>query len=310
MVHVRSRDGMQKTSGYNTDFSVMLNQPLKLNDGEYFLMSLSSAQIPYSFYNVQADLNNRIIVNGEEIFLTPANYNVNTFAEEVSTKINMKMTFQKNTGKYQYVALQNLTMILESDSPLAQLGLDEGTYFLAQNSTMWSNNAVNMYSFNSLYLRTPNLFSLNSLESRHGGYSDILSKIEIQSSPSEFIYYLQHNNHRSLLKQRVITQLDVRLTGTNNHLIYLNGCSWEFSVQFDIIKENDEIPVGEHYPSIPRLISNGNVYNDKTSRKSSLSQNKAKRRKPSEMAEAPRKNFPADSIDVSQQPNDNRSDKR
>ena len=99
MVHVRSQDGMQKTDGYNTDFSVMLNQPLKLNDGEYFLMSLSSAQIPYSFYNVQANLNNRIMVNGVEVFLTPANYNVNTFAQEVSSKIQINLK-QNLWGKW------------------------------------------------------------------------------------------------------------------------------------------------------------------------------------------------------------------
>jgi len=255
VLHVRSEDGAQHTDGFNTDFSVYLSQPIKCRDDENFLISLSSAQIPYSFYNIQANLNSSLAVNGETISITPANYNVNTFAAEVQKKVpQLLMSYNKSFGKYVFSSTEDVTITLTSLSPLSQMGLVAGDHTITPLLPISSTNVVSMFSFNSLFIKTPNLFSLNSIESRHGGYSDILSKIEIQSSPNEYIYHLASmNQHKSLIRQKTISMISFALCATSNHLINLNGLGWEFSVQFDIVKVNKESAL-DVLASLPRIL--------------------------------------------------------
>ena len=255
VLHVRSEDGAQHTDGFNTDFSVYLSQPIKCRDDENFLISLSSAQIPYSFYNIQANLNSSLAVNGETISITPANYNVNTFAAEVQKKIpQLLMSYNKSFGKYVFSSTEDVTLTLTALSPLSQMGLVAGDHTITPLLPISSTNVVSMFSFNSLFIKTPNLFSLNSIESRHGGYSDILSKIEIQSSPNEYIYHLASmNQHKSLIRQKTISMISFALCATSNHLINLNGLGWEFSVQFDIVKVNKESAL-DVLASLPRIL--------------------------------------------------------
>ena len=255
VLHVRSEDGAQHTDGFNTDFSVYLSQPIKCRDDENFLISLSSAQIPYSFYNIQANLNSSLAVNGETISITPANYNVNTFAAEVQKKVpQLLMSYNKSFGKYIFSSTEDVTLTLTALSPLSQMGLVAGDHTITPLLPISSTNVVSMFSFNSLFIKTPNLFSLNSIESRHGGYSDILSKIEIQSSPNEYIYHLASmNQHKSLIRQKTISMISFALCATSNHLINLNGLGWEFSVQFDIVKVNKESAL-DVLASLPRIL--------------------------------------------------------
>jgi hypothetical protein len=255
VLHVRSEDGAQHTDGFNTDFSVYLSQPIKCRDDENFLISLSSAQIPYSFYNIQANLNSSLAVNGETISITPANYNVNTFAAEVQKKVpQLLMSYNKSFGKYVFSSTEDVTLTLTALSPLSQMGLIAGDHTITPLLPISSTNVVSMFSFNSLFIKTPNLFSLNSIESRHGGYSDILSKIEIQSSPNEYIYHLASmNQHKSLIRQKTISMISFALCATSNHLINLNGLGWEFSVQFDIVKVNKESAL-DVLASLPRIL--------------------------------------------------------
>jgi hypothetical protein len=255
VLHVRSEDGAQHTDGFNTDFSVYLSQPIKCRDDENFLISLSSAQIPYSFYNIQANLNSSLAVNGETISITPANYNVNTFAAEVQKKVpQLLMSYNKSFGKYVFSSTEDVTLTLTALSPLSQMGLVAGDHTITPLLPISSTNVVSMFSFNSLFIKTPNLFSLNSIESRHGGYSDILSKIEIQSSPNEYIYHLASmNQHKSLIRQKTISMISFALCATSNHLINLNGLGWEFSVQFDIVKVNKESAL-DVLASLPRIL--------------------------------------------------------
>jgi hypothetical protein len=194
-------------------------------------------------------------VNGEPISITPANYNVNTFAAEVQKKVpQLLMSYNKSFGKYIFSSTEDVTITLTALSPLSQMGLVAGDHTITPLLPISSTNVVSMFSFNSLFIKTPNLFSLNSIESRHGGYSDILSKIEIQSSPNEYIYHLASmNQHKSLIRQKTISMISFALCATSNHLINLNGLGWEFSVQFDIVKVNKESAL-DVLASLPRIL--------------------------------------------------------
>ena len=61
VLHIRSKDASQLISGFNTDFSVNLINPINVGKNEEVHISMMSAEIPYSFYNLSSDLNNIIL---------------------------------------------------------------------------------------------------------------------------------------------------------------------------------------------------------------------------------------------------------
>ena len=62
IVHIRSKDTTQLTAGYNSHFKFILEDPIKINQGEQINITMSSGEFPYSFYNVSSDVNNRGII--------------------------------------------------------------------------------------------------------------------------------------------------------------------------------------------------------------------------------------------------------
>ena len=66
IIHVRSNEVTQLTDGFNTSMRVALDtNSIVVNQNQQFRLSLHSANIPNTIYNVSKDtLNNFIIVDG------------------------------------------------------------------------------------------------------------------------------------------------------------------------------------------------------------------------------------------------------
>jgi hypothetical protein len=62
ILHIRSKDATQLTTGYNTNFQINLLNPIIISDNEEIHISIMSAEFPYSFYNVSTELENNILV--------------------------------------------------------------------------------------------------------------------------------------------------------------------------------------------------------------------------------------------------------
>ena len=60
VIHLDSRKGQQLQTGLTTNFLYTLKEPLLVPDHMSLLLSLHTATIPYSFYNVRAGVNNII----------------------------------------------------------------------------------------------------------------------------------------------------------------------------------------------------------------------------------------------------------
>ena len=115
------------SSPLNCYFNYVLKENIEVPTNQRCLISLNSATIPYSFYNIRADVNDTIdvritnvtsgyVLNPIPIIIDEGNYDVFSFARFIKDKLNASpyqspgnnieydfdMTFSSDTIKYTY----------------------------------------------------------------------------------------------------------------------------------------------------------------------------------------------------------------
>ena len=108
----------------------------------------------------------------------------------------------------------------------------EETFLIADDAADVSN------SVRSLFLRT-NLSSSSILDSHiGGGFSNILCRVPINTTPGNIINIqpVNGNVHKLLLKVKAITHISMRLTNQKNRTVNLNGLDFDVSLKLDFIE--------------------------------------------------------------------------
>lgn len=264
ILHIRSEDAdefidEELTSG----FSITFNEIIRCEEDEFMLISLNSCEIPYSFYNIdyknkylnitESQIDNTNIFN-IQITLPESNYNSYEFASTLQTLLNTNslhnivytVTYDKKLNKFNYLISKNNHKVLfkftNDDSPYLQMGFKKGiTYIALHNINLQSVNSIQMFDNHALYIRT-NLVT-NNLISRTKGFSDILQKIPINSSPNGVIYHMPVNSHDNLISIKSFNNIVIRLTEEQNRLIDLQGLNWELSILIKFVKKTNFIPL-------------------------------------------------------------------
>ena len=263
MLHIRSEDSVSATPSH---FKASID-PQSIDLKEQWLVHLSSAQIPYTFY--QLNKNNNIIVitkeNGVDVNITidQGNYDIDSFLAIFQAKckeVGIGITCHHNepSNTIQYTSTQTLVIdkTKNTNCPWSHLGLRENISFtiLSGSIPTVSNGVVNVHTINSIYLRCPSFAATNAIETRNRGFSHILAKIDIHVGMGEVIYYNSSMSKHSILSQQpTLTDLDIRLTDADNRLIDLNGQNYEISIQLDKINRYKE-DLDKYMPHILRLI--------------------------------------------------------
>ena len=82
VLHIRSKDATQILDGFNTDFKLILTNPIIISQEEEIHISLMSAEIPYSFYNISSNLKNNILYYAETILtFTNQDYSIDDIVD-------------------------------------------------------------------------------------------------------------------------------------------------------------------------------------------------------------------------------------
>jgi len=268
--HLRSEDASIRGSGVNTstDLYYNLDQSLTPEANEALIVSINGAEIPRSNFTVNTQSN---IVNFFEssdatagnlaeknnVTLTIAGYTGDELATELARAINASngrsdytCVFDGSTNKLTVTQPTDISFALDfnedgNSSIYAHklLGFDRGDKIATDNGgnqTLTGDTPANVSGDNALYIRSP-LSNINSFESRHGGTSDILSKIPIKVNYGDIIFYEPTDVtifKSQLPRGQALNDLTIRLTNKNNELIDLVGLEWEFSLVVETILVN------------------------------------------------------------------------
>ena len=249
IVHIRSKDTQQQTDGYNSHFKFILQDPIKINNGEQINITMSSGEFPYSFYNVSTALNNnKLIIDSDTATLQDGNYSIYDLRDAITNNIEhftasfdiltMKMTFTNtdsspHTIKWSQSTCNKLFGQGTEDQTIAGGGARDGDF------------VCNMCSVHSLLVRS-NLATGNVQSTTHSN-STILQKISIDQNGFSMIY-LNQDDYRTtnITQQPQIDEIEFKITDQNNNLIQFNNVNFEMSLIFQVFEKVTDTIHGGH----------------------------------------------------------------
>lgn len=263
------------TSSLNCYFQYILKESIEIPLNQRAIISLNSATVPYSFYNIRKDVNDTIDIKitntttgfnytPTPLILPDGNYDVYSLAEYIKTALNtgvyqnvpnkieytFEMTFSTDNQKYTYTATpkgamsgENIKIEILFDTgvnaikkPYIELGFRVRDVEITNASAVISDNVVDMNgSVHGVYIRT-NLVSDGTLDSQNGVFSNILARLPINVNSGGIIFATPNNaSHKSLVDLRSISQLTIRLTDDRNRLLDLNGLHFQIAIEINFV---------------------------------------------------------------------------
>ena len=256
VIHINSVDADTYLSGTTSYFMMFLREHIKCFGNQRLLVSLHSATIPYSFYNIRDGINDTIPykVDGGSTTITTlkidaGNYTINSLKLELEAKINTILTggisisYERKTQKFKYncVNEEARTFTLhfqDSDSSChIEMGFNNNDNFTFTNTPTICNNVVDVNgSIHGLFIRT-NLSSTGSIDSKTKGLSTILGRIPIESNFGSVLFFNPNNSsHKILIHNTEIHTLTIKLTDEFGRIVDLNGLNYTIAIQVDYIK--------------------------------------------------------------------------
>ena len=259
IIHLNTADAnVYLQSGITTYAQFNLDTPIEIDENHMGLISLNSAIIPYSMYNIRSGVNNeigyRFIADnfGEVISIPEGNYTITTLATTIVGVLNAtsslngvySMSFNRTTMKYTLSSTITeiyLDFFLTSKSIHIEMGYGPNDRSTAITSNgVISPNVVDVNgSIHSLFIRT-NLTSKSSIDSQTKSFSTILGKIPIDNNFGSVLFFNPRDNtQKILIDTHLINIITIRITDEFNRIVDLNGLHCNLSILVDIVNRKD-----------------------------------------------------------------------
>lgn len=249
-------------------FQYVLKENIEIPHNQRALISLHSATIPYSFYNIRTGINDKLIykvdaggqsTSTQELEIPAGNYSVYSLQEIITTDINshqsvgnleytFTMDYDTDKNKFLYGATNDLVeatpvvisfFFINNDQGCnIEMGFNENDSIVITNtddkSLRYSKNVIDINgSIHGVYIRS-NLVSKGTLDSQNGTLSNILARIPL-SVQSGGILFAEQNSHKSIVDIRTINTLTIRLTDERNRILDLNGLHFQLCISIDFV---------------------------------------------------------------------------
>jgi hypothetical protein len=265
MLYLDSTDAHHLTS-LTSHYTYSFKDTIETGPNEGMLVSLSSASIPYSFYNVRGGVNDELhyTVGGlvqTPLPIEPGNYTASSLAKEIVAKflseatITFVMSYSKTTQKYSFsTTTENLAFNLDKAQSINhEIGFGDLTGSRSVSTAPASPTVSDFVadlngSVHAIYVRT-NLATKSVMESMTQGVSDILAKVDINTDPGGVITLDPNQvSHEALIHTAGVKQVEIRLTDERNRLLDLNGLHTQLGVKFRFVSVKVADPVAQGDP--------------------------------------------------------------
>lgn len=271
-----SRGSPPNPTPLTTNYIYVLKEPVIVPENMNLLLSLHSATIPYSFYNVREGLNTKIffevVIDGSTnadlfIELDEGNYSATSLASAVKNKIEafeiggislstrgltLTITYSREVLKFKfsasYVAGSTKVSLFSYDFNIEQTNKANVLLGFGLNEIMTLNTGTIKTTINSvdindsihgLYVRT-NLTSKSTLDTENGHFSNILARIPITTNAGGIIFHhASSSTHMSMIDVPMVQTLGIKLTDDKNQTIDLHSLHFQMSILLSFVhKEN------------------------------------------------------------------------
>jgi len=274
VIHITSTDATSSLSSEGSFLKYDLETPILTPSNQDTLISLYSAIVPYSFYNIRKDINDRVYYytskasanpNNYKYFVIPeGSYTINSLKSSLINSLNdattnhltngnTTITFDRTTMKFVFIQTTVewfFTTVGHPDTVLnvahISLGLPENYDF---NSNSFIQNAVtNKFDFTSINvpdvnggvhsvnIRT-NLSSKGCIDSQSKSFSTILGTIPIDVNFGGIVFFRPADAiHKIITSGKDIKNITIRITDDRDRLLNLNGLSFNVTILIDHIR--------------------------------------------------------------------------
>ena len=235
-LYLNSKFALKQLNGTSNCIFDFSNLPI--DDGEIFV-SIQSAQIPGTFYNVD-DINNLLVYtvnNGANINLVipPSNYNVNSLMTYLMTVMTgFTITFNSQNNKYTFTHATNIFSFKSTSTCFELLGFIEKTTYNSTGLTITSPLCINFFTIQAVLIEISNLITNNKTSNASENNPSILVSIPITTSQNSVLsYYNVFNLHERINTIKNFATLQVRLLDQDLDLLDLNGANWTATIQLN-----------------------------------------------------------------------------
>ena len=281
LLHIDSRDASRYLqSDITSYYQFLLKDKVICPENQSLLVSLHSASIPYSFYNIRTQTNNTIDLRISDyttgspvgtqtavLSLPAANYNAFSIADIISTSIpslfvahysfvinisydndTNKLTFNLTPTNADAAKVLRLEFLFSTGDNtkiacFTELGFKIEDVFMDKDTNLTSTNCLDINgSIHGIFIRT-NLTSKSILDSQNGNLSNILGRVPIDIQPGGVIFHRARDSiFHSIVKSKDITNLTIKLTDERNRLLDLNGLHFQVGIKIDFLYDRPKNP--------------------------------------------------------------------
>ena len=259
IIHIRSKDGFQFDDGFNTHFKIDLISAINILPENEAQITITSAEIPYSFYNISDEVKNNKIyysdggVNKTFTFAS-LNYDIDKVIKTITddSVFPFTATFDKYSFKITLTNTSSNTVVIDwinstSDKLLGFTDNENDT--VLSGGSVSSPFVINLCTVHSIFIKS-NL-SVGNVQSSRVGNSTTLQKISIDNNGFDMIYLNQSDFRTTVVSQaNVIDFISFRITDQNDNLIQLNNVNFEFSILVQIFPNSS----GKKRRGLPDII--------------------------------------------------------
>ena len=235
----------------STNFIYILKEPMNVPDHMNLLVSLHTATIPYTFYNVRTGVNDTLafIADGTpyEFNIPAGNYSATGLASVIKTNLDgvsgltAVIDYSRETMKFGFT-LTGITSFVWDMTATNNDGADliglykTDTLTIPMNTRTLTPKAIDLNdSIHGLYIRQ-NIATKSSLDNESGVFTNILARLPITTNAGGIIFYSpQNNDHESMVSVPVVNTIGIRLTDDRNRSIDLNGHHFQMSIKISYI---------------------------------------------------------------------------
>lgn len=232
-------DSKMRTTGSRAeDFSITLGSRIE----KVIEVEIISAEIPYTFYTVNATNNQICWTDAGTVAytatVTPGNYSIMKFIDALQIAMNAQMagftlTYIRETYKITFANATAFNLDLVNTGGTCTMAESIGLTAATASSTLVSPQGIANISgpkyllIKSTRLTRPKITRpfLNTTQ------DDVLYKVDVAGGPGDIL--IEKNQYTNLLKygvRQILTSIDFQLVDDRNQLIDLNGQQWSISV--------------------------------------------------------------------------------
>ena len=242
-IHLNSKYATSYNNNNIADCNFLLPN-IEVEDGYYIHISVLSAVIPYSFYNI--DLTNNCLFYQEIIgqanfnttlYIQSGNYNAIQLASYLTANLpRTTVSYSTITGKYTFInSTYNFIIKSQFSTCLSLIGCSTNDlYNTSALLQLVSNPPANLSPRQCICINT-NLPTGN-INNQLGSNRSIICSIPITSQPFSLITYNNNNGAKFNLYSNFINNISLRLTDQTETTLNLNNQYFSITLQLDIIK--------------------------------------------------------------------------